>query len=146
MIFVTGGTGLVGAHLLFELTSAGKKVKALKRQTSNLLRVLRTFSYYSENSQDLFNQIEWVDGDILDHFSFEKYLNGVTEIYHCAAIVSFEKKERKRIILSALLLSGLRASACARIWPVPGKEQNRNSEEQKGPEGSAIQALPSDFR
>ena len=61
MIFVTGGTGLVGAHLLYRLTSAGKKVKALKRQSSNLQQVLKTFAYYSENSQQLFDQIEWVE-------------------------------------------------------------------------------------
>ena len=98
MIFVTGGTGLVGAHLLFELTSAGKKVKALKRQKSNLQQVLKTFSYYSENAQNLFNQIEWVDGDILEYFSLEKLLQGVTEIYHCAAIISFQTKERSKMI------------------------------------------------
>ncbi len=98
MIFVTGGTGLVGAHLLFELTSAGKKVTALKRKTSNLQQVLKTFSYYSENSQNLFNQIEWVDGDILEYFSLEKLLKGVTEIYHCAAIISFQTKERSKMI------------------------------------------------
>lgn len=98
MIFVTGGTGLVGAHLLFELTSAGKKVKALKRKTSDLQQVLKTFSYYSENSQSLFNQIEWVDGDILDYFSLEKLLQGVTEIYHCAAIISFQTNERGKMI------------------------------------------------
>ena len=98
MIFVTGGTGLVGAHLLFELTLAGKKVKALKRQTSNLQQVLKTFSYYSENSKQLFNQIEWVDGDILEYFSLEKLLQGTTEIYHCAAIVSFQTKERSKMI------------------------------------------------
>jgi dihydroflavonol-4-reductase len=98
MIFVTGGTGLVGAHLLFELTNAGKKVKALKRETSNLQQVLKTFSYYSEKPQELFNQIEWVNGDILDYFSLEKILEGVTEIYHCAAIVSFRSAERKKMI------------------------------------------------
>ncbi|TNF40309.1 MAG: NAD-dependent epimerase/dehydratase family protein, partial [Bacteroidetes bacterium] len=48
MIFITGGTGLVGAHLLYELTLAGKRVKALKRETSNLQQVLKTFSYYSD--------------------------------------------------------------------------------------------------
>ena len=98
MIFVTGGTGLVGAHLLFELTSSGKKVKALKRSTSNLQQVLKTFSYYSENSKELFDKIEWVDGDILDYFTLEKLLKGVTEIYHCAAIVSFQAKDRHKMI------------------------------------------------
>jgi dihydroflavonol-4-reductase len=98
MIFVTGGTGLVGAHLLYELTSTGKRVKALKRETSNLQQVLKIFSYYSEKPQELFNLIEWVDGDILNYFSLEKILDGVTEIYHCAAIVSFNAKERQKMI------------------------------------------------
>lgn len=98
MIFVTGGTGLVGAHLLFELCKTGKKIRALKRETSNLEQVLKTFAYYTDDAQQLFDTIEWVDGDILDYFSLEKLLNGVTEIYHCAAIVSFESKERQRMI------------------------------------------------
>lgn len=89
---------MVGAHLLYELTLAGKKVKALKRKTSNLQQVLKTFSCYSETPQELFNLIEWVDGDILDYFALEKILEGVTEIYHCAAIVSFDSKERQKMI------------------------------------------------
>lgn len=98
MIFVTGGTGLVGAHLLYELTLAGHAVKALKRETSNLQQVLKTFSYYTQNPDKLFNQIEWVNGDILDYFAMENLLEGVTEIYHCAAIVSFDPEERKKMI------------------------------------------------
>ena len=98
MIFVTGGTGLVGAHLLFELTNSGKKVRALKRKNSNLELVLKTFSWYSENPEELFNLIEWVDGDLHDYFGMEKLLAGITEIYHCAAIVSFDPKERKKMI------------------------------------------------
>ncbi|WP_297089022.1 NAD-dependent epimerase/dehydratase family protein [uncultured Draconibacterium sp.] len=98
MIFVTGGTGLVGAHLLFELCKAGENVRALKRSTSNLSQVLKTFNYYASNARELFDCIEWVDGDILDYYSLEKLLKGVTQIYHCAAIVSFETKERQRMI------------------------------------------------
>lgn len=98
MIFVTGGTGLVGSHLLFELAKAGKKVKALKRETSNVKQVLKTFSYYTETPEELFNRIEWVNGDILDYFSLEEALKDVTEIYHCAAIISFNPRERKKMI------------------------------------------------
>jgi len=98
MIFVTGGTGLVGSHLLFELAKTGKKVKALKRESSNLQQVLKTFSYYSENPENLFKRIEWVNGDILDYFSLETALKGVTEIYHCAAIISYQPDERKKMI------------------------------------------------
>jgi dihydroflavonol-4-reductase len=89
MILVTGGTGLVGAHLLFELTKAGHQVKALRRQQSNTDWVKKIFSYYSDQTETLFSQIEWVEGDILDYLSLEEALKGVTSIYHCAAIVSF---------------------------------------------------------
>ena len=89
MILVTGGTGLVGAHLLYELTNSGNRVKALRRQQSNTDWVKKIFSYYSDQVETLFSQIEWVEGDILDYFSLEEALKGITSIYHCAAIVSF---------------------------------------------------------
>lgn len=98
MIFVTGGTGLVGAHLLLELCKAGKKVRAIKRKNSQFETVRKIFRTNTENPTELFNSIEWVDGDILDYFSLEKLLAGVTEIYHCAAIVSFDQKDRIRMI------------------------------------------------
>ena len=89
MILVTGGTGLVGAHILYELTSSGLRVKALHRQQSNTDWVKKIFSYYTGQADLLFSQIEWVEGDILDYLSLEEALKGVTSIYHCAAIVSF---------------------------------------------------------
>jgi nucleoside-diphosphate-sugar epimerase len=89
MILVTGGTGLVGAHLLYELTNSGLQVKALRRQQSNTDWVKKIFSYYTGRVDELFNRIEWVEGDILDYLSLEEALKGTTSIYHCAAIVSF---------------------------------------------------------
>ncbi len=89
MILVTGGTGLVGAHLLYELTNSGKQVKALRRAQSNTNWVKKIFSYYSSEAEKLFSQIEWIEGDILDYMSLEEALKGISCIYHCAAIVSF---------------------------------------------------------
>jgi len=89
MILVTGGTGLVGAHLLYELTSSGQNVKALRRAQSNTNWVKKIFSYYTTEAEKLFTQIEWVEGDILDFLSLEEALKGISCIYHCAAIVSF---------------------------------------------------------
>ena len=31
MIFVTGGTGMVGSHLLYDLVCKGEKVRAVRR-------------------------------------------------------------------------------------------------------------------
>ena len=98
MIFITGGTGLIGAHLLYELAKAGKQIRALKRETSDLQQVKKIFSYYTSNPEALFEQIEWVNGDVLEYFSLENLLKGVTEIYHCAAIVSFRSGDRQTMI------------------------------------------------
>ncbi len=98
MIFVTGGSGLIGSHLLYRLVQEGKKVKALKRGTSNLQQVLRVFSFYTENPEHLFDRIEWVTGDILDYFKMEQLLKGADEVYHCAAIVSFNAGDSRQMI------------------------------------------------
>jgi nucleoside-diphosphate-sugar epimerase len=97
-IFVTGGTGLVGSHLLFNLLSLRKKVLVLRRPTSNLKWVKKVFSYYTDEADALFEQIEWVEGDILDYHNIEELLMGTTEIYHCAAMVSFHANDHDSML------------------------------------------------
>jgi dihydroflavonol-4-reductase len=98
MILVTGGTGLVGSRLLFELTSRGEKVRALKRRASNLDAVRRIFSYYSTTPGDLFYNIEWVDADIQNIDSLLEVLHNVSYVYHAAATVSFNPADRDILI------------------------------------------------
>jgi len=98
MVFVTGGTGMVGAHLLYELVSKGVKVRALKRPGSNILQTEKIFSYYSSEYQSLMRNIEWVDGDILEKDSLGELLKGVDQIYHIAAMISFDHRYRKEVI------------------------------------------------
>lgn len=45
-VFVTGGTGLVGAHLLLQLAKEGLQVRALKRKDSDLNQVKSIFGFY----------------------------------------------------------------------------------------------------
>ena len=98
MILVTGGTGLLGSHLLLELTKAGKTVRAIKRTSSNIAMVRKIFTYYTPSPDDLFSKIEWVDADLLDFNSMEEALSGITEIYHTGAIVSFYPKDHKEML------------------------------------------------
>ncbi len=98
MIFVTGGTGIVGAHLLYDLALKGIKVRALKRKESSLQLTEKIFSFYSRDHQLLLNTIEWVDGDILDKDGLRELLIGVDQIYHVAAIMSFDPRKGKEII------------------------------------------------
>lgn len=98
MILVTGGTGLVGSRLLFDLTSRGEKVRALKRTNSNLDAVRRVFSYYSENPSELLYNIEWVDADILNIDSLMEAMHNIDYVYHAAATVSFNPADRETLI------------------------------------------------
>jgi len=94
MILVTGGTGLLGAQLLFDLTKAGKKVRALKRESSSLTTVNLVFG----DQNHLLDNVEWVDGDVTDFFSVQEAMKGITEVYHCAAKVGFLPRDRKEMM------------------------------------------------
>jgi len=98
MILVTGGTGLIGAHLLHDLSKKGLPVRALRRKKSNVDEVKKIFSYYSENAEILFSKIEWAEGDLLDVTSIEEAMNGVTHVYHCGAMVSMNPKDGEKMI------------------------------------------------
>ena len=87
MIFVTGGTGLVGSHILLKLSQEGKEFKALKRASSSLEVCKSIFLYYK--SDDLFTKINWVSGDINDIPSLESGTQDCDMILHCAGLVSF---------------------------------------------------------
>ncbi len=93
MILVSGGTGLVGSHLLFDLCKSGKTVRAIKRENSQIDNVKKVFSYYANNAQELLKNIEWINADLLDISSLEQAMEGITEVYHCAAMVSFDSKK-----------------------------------------------------
>ena len=99
MILVTGGTGLVGTHLLYDLTRSGKRVRALKRNNSTIANVKKVFSYYTDNADELLKNIEWVDADLLDIYSLADAMEGVSEVYHCAAMVSFDPKDEDKMMM-----------------------------------------------
>ena len=99
MILVTGGTGLVGAHLLLKLLEKGEKVVVLKRSSSNISNTLKIFNYYSSNAQELFAKIKWLDADLFDVTDLEAAFKGVEEVYHCAALVSYLPQDAKKILV-----------------------------------------------
>jgi nucleoside-diphosphate-sugar epimerase len=97
-VLVTGGTGLVGSHLIFDLLQKGYAVRALKRRTSKTEKTLHVFSYYVDDPLFYFDKIEWMEGDVLDYYSIEDALKGVDYIFHCAGFVSFDPKQRAKVI------------------------------------------------
>ena len=97
MIFITGGTGLVGSHLLIRLLQSGHRVKALCRPESDLGKVSTLFESYGPETGALFPKIQWVEGNLNDLPSLIQAFVEVTEVYHCAALISFNPKDRERL-------------------------------------------------
>ncbi len=93
MILVTGGTGLVGSHLLYHLSLENDSIKAIHRKSSDLRAVKNVFQYFSSDYEALFQKIEWVEADITDIISLEEAFKNITEVYHSAALVSFNSKD-----------------------------------------------------
>lgn len=93
MILVTGGTGLIGSHLLYRLVSEGKRVRATYRSEESIAKVARVFGFYSVAPEPLLGQIEWHRADVTDVAHLESAFEGVEQVYHCAALISFDPKD-----------------------------------------------------
>ena len=87
-IFVTGGTGFLGSYLLRYLVKNGyQNIRALKRKNSSLALV-----------EEIKDRINWIEGDLQDIVSLEIAMDGVHQVYHCGAMISFNKKEVKKMM------------------------------------------------
>lgn len=135
MVFVTGGTGLLGAQLLCDLAQRDEPIRAMKRSTSSLDFVRRVFAF--NNLSESFAKIEWVDGDLLDVIGLEDLLAGCDKVYHTAAMVSFSKKDAELLmqtnaegtanIVNACLSTGVKKICHASSVSVFGREPGRGT-------------------
>lgn len=98
MVLVTGGTGLIGSHLLHDLTKDGRKVRAIYRTETSKEKVKKVFSYYGEDANARYNCIEWVNADICDIPSLEKAFVQIDQVFHCAALISFDPGQYQKLL------------------------------------------------
>lgn len=123
-VFVTGGTGFIGANLIRLLLQKGYEVRALFRPESNL-----------ENLKNL--DIEKVEGCLTDSNLYQS-LKGCQVLFHCAAHYSLWQKDKPlleqynilgtRHILAAARQAGIErtiyTSSVAAIGVKPGVAVN----------------------
>lgn len=96
MILVTGGTGLVGSHLLYHLSLKNDKIRAIYRTASSLEKVKKVFSFYTDDEK-LFSKIEWFQADITEVPAMIPAFASVKQVYHCAAFISFNLKDYREM-------------------------------------------------
>jgi nucleoside-diphosphate-sugar epimerase len=100
MAFVTGGTGLVGARLIFDLVEKGESVVALKRKQTPVSKFEFLVSFYGSSLEKINEKVTWVDGDINDYDSLLAVIPENSSVFHCAAEVSFHPGNAKKILQS----------------------------------------------
>lgn len=88
MILVTGATGFLGAQLVVQLLETELLVKCIKRENSKIPPALIPYQ----------DKIEWVTADILDFSDLDDAFEGITKVYHCAALISFEPSLKKKML------------------------------------------------
>ena len=94
MILVTGSTGLLGSHVVVELLHKGYEVRALFRDESRKQIVYRLLDFYYPGQKEvLLQKLTWFRGDVLDLADVEDSLQGISKVVHCAALVSFHRRD-----------------------------------------------------
>jgi dihydroflavonol-4-reductase len=86
MILVTGATGFLGAELINQLTEQQIKVRALRRSDSIIPQSLQNNTL-----------IAWFTADINDLASLSEAFDGITKVFHCAAFISFDPKDKEKL-------------------------------------------------
>lgn len=82
-ILVTGGTGLVGSYLIRKLLLKGyTQIHATYREGSK-------FDLIGAGA----SKVKWKQADIQDLSAVEEAMNGVAQVYHCAAYINFNQPE-----------------------------------------------------
>lgn len=87
MILVTGANGFVGSHIINQLIAKNLLVVGL-------IRNLNSINNHPILTPQALHEVQWKIGDIVNPYDLQMAMQGITHVYHTAAIVSFDKKDK----------------------------------------------------
>lgn len=97
-ILVTGGTGLVGSHLLLQLVYSENELIAIYRTEESIEKTRSIFSAFGESEQ--FQKIKWKQADVNDYYALADAFESIDQVYHTAAKVSFHQYDAEEMMSS----------------------------------------------
>jgi len=86
VVLVTGASGFLGQYLTRYLSEQGESVRALYHR------------HTPSTELEQLPGVKWLQCDMLDVYALEDAMQGVTHIYHCAAMVSFNPQRREQMM------------------------------------------------
>jgi dihydroflavonol-4-reductase len=95
MNLVTGASGLLGSHVVLELLCKREEVRAFCRNGDNPDLLKKLAKFYQCEDRIHWDQLSWFKGDVLNVDDLFRAFEGVNHVYHCAASVSYHRKDRK---------------------------------------------------
>lgn len=111
-VLVTGATGMLGSHLTYELVNKGYTVSAVKRKNSDINNTLKILSFYSKDYKTLFENINWINADLCDYGQTEDAVADNEYIFHTAAMVSFNRSKKQKVIDTNINTTANIVNAC----------------------------------
>lgn len=133
-VLISGASGLLGSHLLVKLLENNQEIIAMYRDESSKEEVFNVVSFYGLKSK--WESIVWEKCDVLDIQRIQDLMEGVKQVYHCAALVSFNPSdavalhkinvEGTKNMVNAALHSGVKKFVHVSSTATIGKADNGN--------------------
>lgn len=111
-IAVTGGTGLIGSHLVAELLKRGCRVKLLVRDMRRIGQLRETLSRMGAESY--YGRIEFCETELNNPHTLTLALTDIEVVFHCAALVTLDPEEDEKVVLVNTEITTHVVNACLR--------------------------------
>lgn len=95
---ITGASGLLGSRLLFDLYQKKEPITVLVRSKKSIHNLKYHLGFYSDNPQEIINQINISIGDMDDYDFLSAVITADSFVYHCAAKVSFNPSDKEMLM------------------------------------------------